>query len=109
MNVVSDAARTAYRALVGHPGLPRFFSSATPVDELGELTWGRDRRAAGAGRADAGRPPRDPVGVRLDADADGRAGLVRAGQRAARGPGGGTVGAAGRDGRVGVLHQPARQ
>ena len=40
MNVVSDAARTAYRALVGHPGLPRFFSSATPVDELGELNVG---------------------------------------------------------------------
>ena len=40
MNVVSDAARTAYRALVGHPGLPQFFSSATPVDELGELNVG---------------------------------------------------------------------
>ena len=40
MNVVSDAARTAYRELVGHPGLPRFFSSATPVDELGELNVG---------------------------------------------------------------------
>ncbi|HEX3258914.1 MAG TPA: phosphoenolpyruvate carboxylase [Pseudonocardia sp.] len=40
MDVVSDAARTAYRALVGHPGLPRFFSSATPVDELGELNVG---------------------------------------------------------------------
>ena len=94
MDVVSDAARTAYRALVGHPGLPRFFSSATPVDELGRA----ERRvaavaAARAGGADAGRPARDPVGVRLDADADGRAGLVRAGQRAARGAGGGAVGA----------------
>ncbi len=40
MGVVSEAARSAYQELVGHPGLPRFFSSATPVDELGELNVG---------------------------------------------------------------------
>ena len=48
------------------------------------------RLAAGAAArrrgADAGRPAGDPVGVRLDADADGRARLVRARQRAARRP-----------------------
>ena len=65
--------------------------------------------AARAGRPDAGRPARHPVGVRLDADPDGRARLVRAGQRAAGGPRGRLRRRAGRDAAVGVLHQPARQ
>ena len=59
--------------------------------------------------ADAGRPAGDPVGVRLDADADGRARLVRVRQRAARGAGGGLRPGARRDGIVGVLQEPARQ
>ncbi len=40
MDVVSDAARAAYTGLVSRPGLPEFFSAATPVDELGKLNVG---------------------------------------------------------------------
>ena len=40
MDHVSDHARAAYRQLVDDPGLPDFFSAATPVDELGRLNVG---------------------------------------------------------------------
>jgi phosphoenolpyruvate carboxylase len=40
MDCVSAAANAAYRRLVENPGLPDFFSAATPVDELGRLNVG---------------------------------------------------------------------
>jgi phosphoenolpyruvate carboxylase len=40
MDHISENARSAYRRLVDDPGLPDFFSAATPVDELGRLNVG---------------------------------------------------------------------
>ena len=110
MDHISDHARASYRHLVDDPGLPDFFSAATPVDELGRLNVGsRPSKRPGTVGADAGRPAGDPVGVRVDADADGRARLVRVRQRAARGAGRGLRPGARRDDIVGVLQEPARQ
>jgi phosphoenolpyruvate carboxylase len=40
MDIVSDAAHTAYRELVEDPDLPPYFFASTPVDQLGELHLG---------------------------------------------------------------------
>jgi phosphoenolpyruvate carboxylase len=52
MDLVSEHAQAAYRALVDAPDLPRYFATSTPVEELADLHLGS--RPARRASADAG-------------------------------------------------------
>ena len=58
MTELTAISRTAYRALVGHPGFAAFFGAATPIGLIGGLGLGsRPTSRAGGGRAGTGTAP----------------------------------------------------
>jgi phosphoenolpyruvate carboxylase len=58
MTELTAISRTAYRALVGHPGFADFFGAATPIGLIGGLGLGsRPTSRAGGGRAGTGTAP----------------------------------------------------
>ena len=88
---LADHSRDVYRGLVDDEAFVRFFRQVSP----GRRAGGADDRLApglAARRREPGRPARDPVGVRVDAEPHPAALLVRRGHRAGgrrpRGPAG---------------------
>ena len=70
--------RRTYRALVWEtPGFVDFFRAFTPVDELALLAIGSRPARRPGGRRLSRLAAGDPVGLRLDAEPDAPAGLVR--------------------------------
>ncbi len=94
---IDQAACAAFRRLVEADGFADWFARISPLGEIGGLRIGsrpakRGLRPAGGPSGGAGavatmdlsRLARDPVGLRLVADPDEPAGVVRPGQRARR-------------------------
>ena len=78
-------SREVYRALVyDDPDFARFFFQITPIDALADLNIGSRPPSRGRRRDDR-VAARDPVGLRVDAEPDPAAVLVRRGHRAGRG------------------------
>ncbi len=57
MTELSAISRSAYRALVEHPGFAAFFGSATPIALISGLGLGSRPSSRSRGRPDAGAPP----------------------------------------------------
>jgi phosphoenolpyruvate carboxylase len=57
MTELTELSRSAYRALVEHPGFAAFFGSATPIALIGGLGLGSRPSSRARSRMDAGAPP----------------------------------------------------